>query len=188
MVWFRYSIGLVLAVTLTIGYGPSQVFAHQAVVNNGVEVQMHVIPDDDPIAGEQSKIDFFIHDSAGRFKAEHCICTLQVSSGRTDIVAPTRLDPDLSSGVVFPERGVYVVTLAATPKNPDGFRTFLATFSVRIERDLQNPGANRFIREHQGHAFVFGIGMIVMTVLTIREFQFRRKLRGNIKNNYIQKV
>jgi hypothetical protein len=117
------------AVALIAGVSPA--WSHQIVSNNGVAVQTHVDPNDEPIAGQATTI--WVVRVKGKgvvFSWKTCRCHLKVfdSSGAvlldSDATAP-------KTPVTFPEPAAYGFTLSGRVKNGKKWRPFKVTFAIR---------------------------------------------------------
>jgi hypothetical protein len=126
------------AVALVVGVSPA--WSHQIASNNGVTVQTHVDPNDEPIAGQPSTI--WVVRVKGKndvFAWKTCRCHLNVfdSSGTVLLDAPATAS---KTPVTFPEAAAYGftfsgrvlhVTKAKNGKLVKKWRTFKVTFAIR---------------------------------------------------------
>ena len=131
-------VAAVAAVALVVAVGPA--WGHQIASNNGVAVQTHVDPNDEPFAGQPSTI--WVVRVKGKndvFSWKTCRCHLNVfdSSGTVLLDAPATAP---KTPVTFPEATAYGftfsgrvlhVTKAKTGKLVRKWRTFKVTFAIR---------------------------------------------------------
>jgi hypothetical protein len=134
-------VAAVAAVALVAGVAPA--WSHQIASNNGVAVQTHVDPNDEPIAGQATTI--WVVRVKGKgvvFSWKTCRCHMKVfdSSGAVllDSSATAPKTP-----VTFPEAAAYGFTFSgrvlATAKNAKTkkvvkkWRPFKVTFAIRAD-------------------------------------------------------
>lgn len=91
--------------------------AHVLVTDesNKAGVILHITPDDNPVAGQQSTLFFDIQNMT--LTASDYEVTLEITDaeGRVVGVSPTIRDGSVSAEYVFPAQGTYDITLTATP-------------------------------------------------------------------------
>lgn len=129
----------VAAVALVVGVSPA--WSHQIASNNGVAVQTHVDPNDEPIVGQPSTI--WVVRVKGKgvvFSWATCRCHLKVfdSSGAV-LLDSAAIAP--KTPVTFPEPAAYGFTFsgrvlasvknAKTKKIVKRWRSFKVTFAIR---------------------------------------------------------
>jgi hypothetical protein len=131
----------VAAVALVVGVGPA--WSHQIASNNGVAVQTHVDPNDEPFAGQASTI--WVVRVKGKgvvFSWKTCRCHLKVfdSSGAVLLDSPATAP---KTPVTFPEAAAYGFTFSGRvmylKKVKSGtrvtsvkkWRPFKVTFAIR---------------------------------------------------------
>ncbi len=120
-------------------------YAHVLKTNGSVGAVMHVTPDDDPIAGEESGFYFEFKDKENKFKPENCDCTISIlQSGKEIFSQPlfsNNADPSLSNAsfsFTFPQRDVYKIKITGKPSNPGEFNDFTLEYDLRVERVSEN--------------------------------------------------
>lgn len=108
---------------------PAPVAAHVSQSNNGVSAVLHILPDDNPVAAEQTYMQFSFGNSDELFRVKDCGCKLVVNDGSRDIqsLELEPIDPGSSKAlaiVQFPKGGVYtlVLTGSADQANTQDFR------------------------------------------------------------------
>lgn len=120
---------------------PSFTHAHILKTNGSVGAVMHITPDDDPIAGEESSFFFEFKDKENKFKPNACDCTITISqSGKEILRQPlfaNNSDPSLTNASLsftFPVRDVYTITIFGKPLTQNAFTEFTLTYDLRVER------------------------------------------------------
>lgn len=138
----RFSLSVLLFIFL-IAY-PFTVDAHVLKSSGTIGAVMHITPEDDPIAGEQSDFFFEFKDKEGRFQPEDCECVARVFKAGKEIfnqpLFSSNADPSLANASFsfsFPERGIYKVNIAGKPKNDNEFNSFSLEYELRIERESE---------------------------------------------------
>jgi hypothetical protein len=106
--------------------------AHQTAVNNGVEVTVHVAPNDEPVAGEPAAILFpKIKTRTGKFAWANCRCVLQVSdsAGKVLLKSPATSRTEFT----FPDPAAYQVTLSGRVLRKGKWAAFRVAFAYRAD-------------------------------------------------------
>jgi hypothetical protein len=107
--------------------------AHQIASNNGVSVQVHVNPNDEPIAGTPTTI-WVVRvknvKGKGTFSWATCRCQLKVfdSSGTVVQSGPAKT---AQTAVTFPEAKAYGITFSGRIKRNGIWRTFKVSYAIR---------------------------------------------------------
>jgi hypothetical protein len=105
--------------------------AHEIVTNNGVSVEFHFAPEDEPVAGGPATITIeSVRVRKGTFSWKTCRCVLSIadSSGKVlykNTAAKSR------TRFVFPAVGAYEVTFKGRVKRAGHWRTFKVSDPVR---------------------------------------------------------
>src|ERR687898_2446844 len=107
--------------------------AHQIASNNGVSVQVHVNPNDEPIAGAPTTI-WVVRvknvKGKGTFSWATCRCQLKVfdSSGTVVQTGPAKA---AQTAVTFPEANAYGITFSGRIKRNGIWKTFKVSYAIR---------------------------------------------------------
>jgi hypothetical protein len=107
--------------------------AHQIASNNGVSVQVHVNPNDEPIAGAPTTI-WVVRvknvKGKGTFSWATCRCQLKVfdSSGTVIQSGPAKA---AQTAVTFPEAKAYGITFSGRIKRNGIWKTFKVSYAIR---------------------------------------------------------
>jgi hypothetical protein len=117
----------ILAVVVAPAWG------HQIASNNGVSVQVHVNPNDEPLAGAPTTI-WVVRVKAVKGKATFtwatCRCRMKVfdSSGTVVLNEPARAP---KTAITFPEAKAYGITFSGRVKRSGVWRAFKVTYAIR---------------------------------------------------------
>ena len=130
--------------------------AHVVKSDGTINVFLHVDPDDSPIVGKPSRLIFEISDSEKKFSASHCDCMVYVKNGSV-MVSSGKLTNN-SFSVLFPETGVYTITLDGNPKDSFFFQKFSLSYDQRVDR-LEGQNYKIFLTEHVFHILFFSIAI-----------------------------
>lgn len=107
--------------------------AHQIASNNGVSVQVHVNPNDEPIAGAATTI-WVVRvknvKGKGTFSWATCRCQLKVfDSGGTVVQSgPAKA---AQTAVTFPEAKAYGITFSGRIKRNGVWKAFKVSYAIR---------------------------------------------------------
>jgi hypothetical protein len=123
---------------ISVGVVPQQVFAHTLKIDGNIGVNLHIDPDDAPIAGRESKFLVDIQDKSGRFNVnnpENCDCTLTIMQKDTVL----NVLPVTTGGMynqiryTFPSSGTYHVIVEGKPNGKGvAFQSFRTNFEYFI--------------------------------------------------------
>lgn len=131
-------VAAAVAVTLVVGAAPA--WPHQIASNNGVAVQAHVDPNDEPVAGQPTTV--WIVRVKGKnvvFSWKTCRCRLNVFDSSGAVLLDSTVNAP-KTPVTFPEAAAYGftfsgrvlhVTKAKNKKLVKKWRTFKVTFAIR---------------------------------------------------------
>lgn len=143
-------VSMLLAVTLAAAAvltTPMAAQAHVLEQDGGIGAVLHIVPDDDPIAGEVTTIglDFSNSDPGFNLDRYNVSVALQGTSVNAS-TTPVSLQPDGAASlygtaqITFPSPGSYNLTVNGAPyKSTAGGKPFTLTYEVRAERPRQ-PG------------------------------------------------
>jgi hypothetical protein len=126
-----FTLALTGAASLMLVVAPA--WAHQIASNNGVSVQVHVNPNDEPIAGAATTI-WVVRvknvKGKGLFSWATCRCQLKVfdSSGT---VIQSGAAKAARTAVTFPEAKAYGITFSGRIKRNGVWRTFKVSYAIR---------------------------------------------------------
>lgn len=119
----------------------STVEAHVLVRDKNIGAVLHIDPDDDPIAGQQSGFFFEFKDTTNKFRPENCDCNFIVSeNGQTVYSQPLFQNndkPTLTNASIFytfPKRDVYQILVVGKPNTSGAFQPFTLHYDIRVDR------------------------------------------------------
>ena len=126
-----FILALLSAASLMLVVAPG--WAHQIASNNGVSVQVHVNPNDEPIAGTPTTswgVRVKMVKGTGTFSWATCRCQLKVfdSSGTVVQNGPAKTAKTV---VTFPEAKAYGITFSGRIKRNGAWRTFKVSYAIR---------------------------------------------------------
>jgi hypothetical protein len=105
--------------------------AHETVTDHGVAVTMHVLPGDEPQAGEPATIVIVkVRPPSGRFTFGTCRCRIKVTTAAGRVLLDRRTLK--RTPFVFPDPAAYEVTYSGGYRAKGGrTRHFSTTFALR---------------------------------------------------------
>lgn len=119
---------------------PQTVLAHVLKSDGSVGAVVHISPDDDPVAGEQSSFYFEFKDKEGKFDPQKCFCSVSILQSDKEIFTQSLFtdnnDPSLknaSFSFTFPERNIYQIKISGKPQNGE-FSPFELRYDIRVEK------------------------------------------------------
>jgi len=152
------------------------VFAHTLKIDGNIGVNLHVDPDDTPIAGRESKFFVDIQDKSGRFNPNNpsnCDCKLIIS--QKDTVLKTLLVTVGGSYAqlrfTFPTAGTYTVVVEGKPLGQGvAFQTFRTKFEYFVKSGSSEESSvqtdQNALRGYAPYvALVIGLVIITMFLL-----------------------
>ncbi|HSW96448.1 MAG TPA: hypothetical protein VLF89_01345 [Candidatus Saccharimonadales bacterium] len=132
----------------TLSVGASSVDAHVLVTDKNIGAVLHIDPEDDPVAGQQSGFFFEFKDTTGRFSPENCDCNFFISENEKIIYSQPLFQnnpkPSLTNASIFytfPKKDVYQLKVVGKPNIPNSFQSFTLVYDIRVDRtaDRNNP-------------------------------------------------
>lgn len=164
---------LSVLVLVTMGAAvPVTTSAHTLESDGGIGGVLHIQPDDNPIAGVQTSMNIAIKDGAGKFKAQDCNCNYEFKLG--DTVAATKVANGTATSYLFPEPGVYNITLRGQPKAGASFQQFSLSFVVRVEQSA--VGSTAYGSQNIYRLVLFAV-LVTGIVGGVLVFSTRKKAR-----------
>ncbi len=167
---------------LGLFFAPLGLHAHEIKYVDGLEILLHIEPQDSPIVKEKATLYFAFTDPLGEFDVHSCDCSLIVKSQGREIYTTNlnRLEPNFGSTVistdyVFLEKGVYEATIFGERGRLDRFQI---TFNIRIEREIraQSDSALGGIDGALLHKSEYVLhGLFLLTALSMIYFGYRIK-------------
>lgn len=121
--------------------------AHQTNRNNGIEITMHMEPNDAPTTTQTAIFKAYFNDIENKFRGENCECFYEIQSERGVNKFPFKVlskeSYDYSSfGVDFEKAGPYTVVFSGQPKpnitENKQFKPFSIAFNFHVESEEGN--------------------------------------------------
>lgn len=159
----KYIIAVSLALLLVAVFS-QQASAHVVVnsIDKSNSAILHIIPDDDPIAGEVVNLMF---DTQAGFLSDASKVTLAIhdtSSQKEDTVETRRDGSLVSADYTFPTQGTYLIRYSVTTNGV----TYVFEQDMRVSRGLQ--GSNQVEQKYtwaEGLLIVAGILFLVLVII-----------------------
>lgn len=179
---------LIIGIILAPYFVPSNVDAHVLKTSGTVGAVVHVTPEDDPIAGEQTDFFFDFKDREGKFKSENCDCKVTIlKAGQETYTAPlfqNNSDPSLTNvsfSYTFPERNIYQVKISGKPLTPNAFQEFNLEYDIRVARvsdtlnsQVSNSSEQTGIGSFITKPYFLGVGIVIILGLLVL-FRLKKK-------------
>jgi hypothetical protein len=116
--------------TILLMLGVATAPGHQTESSKGVSVTMHVTPEDEPIAGQSSRILVTkVRPNRGRFSWRSCKCYLRISDTTGKVVLNRKAKR--SQSFTFPRASAYEIVFSGRVKRGGSFKRFRVDFAVR---------------------------------------------------------
>ncbi len=171
---FKRILLVVVALLAITVVGAKTVYAHELQSEGSVHVIMHINPDDNPIAGKQSTLVFYVFDDQENFSGTHCACNVGVTMDGTKLLSKPINIGDKGFNHVgelpfsFPMLGDYQINFSGKPIDGSSFQTFNLNYPLAVSQAgrTNNPDKPFFIG-----AAVLGLAMIGLVIFTVREFK-----------------
>lgn len=152
---------------------PQSSLAHVLKIDESIGAVMHIQPEDDPVAGEESSFYFEFKDKKNTFDPKLCECTFSVTSNGQELYSQplfqNNSQPSLTNASVyytFPKRGVYVIKITGKPLSAGAFDDFTLSFNQRVERnsDTVTEKKSNWFLDHLPH---FSVGIIGFSLVSL---------------------
>ena len=137
----------ILLFIFILAIGQLSVFAHVDLANNGINVLMHINPNDTPTTEQTTNFNVYFNDAKNQFRLENCNCKYSLESNQnnaTNLVVERMLNPEYSNDnstrfdYDFSDPGGYKITFAGEPKigiaDNDKFLNFLISFDFWVNQ------------------------------------------------------
>ena len=124
-------LGTLACLITLIFVNASVASAHQTDYDRGVGVTLHVTPDDEPIAGQPSRIIVTkVRAGSWRFSRRGCVCYLRVSDSAGSIVLNKRVR-SRTTRFTFPRATAYEIVFSGRVKRNGRSKRFRTSFAIR---------------------------------------------------------
>lgn len=135
-------IHIIILTTLFFIALPQKVFAHILKYDGSIGAVIHVEPEDDPIAGENTNLFFEFKDKEKKFNPADCDCRIIVNQNGTEIYSGDILagnnNPTLTNigfKYIFPTIGIFNIVVNGNPKTSESFQNFSLSYDIRVARE-----------------------------------------------------
>jgi hypothetical protein len=116
--------------TILFTLGAATAPGHQTESNKGVSVTMHVTPDDEPVAGQSSRVIVSkVKPNRGTFSWKSCRCYLRISDSTGNVVLNRKAKR--TSRFTFPRATAYEIVFTGRVKRGGSFKRFRVDFAIR---------------------------------------------------------
>ncbi len=152
---------------------PPYAFAHILKVDGKIGVTVHIDPDDQPVAGKESKIFVDIQDQSGRFNPsnpESCDCFITITSEGKKMASMSLVSGGTYAQLryTFPKAGEYLLTIDG---NPNGTGKVFQSFHTEFEYYAMGDTQNRTQSENPLRNYsplvilIVGIGLVLLVFI-----------------------
>lgn len=142
--------------------------AHVLEANGSVGAVLHIDPEDDPIAKQQSTFFFAFKDKEGKFTSSNCDCRVSISQQGKEIFSQSLFqnstDPSLTNAsfsFIFPQKDVYTITVVGKPYDTTAFTPFTLSYPIRVAREESPASSPTWITTHLLHII---LGIVISSV------------------------
>jgi len=139
----RYRLILALLVVVGVLFLKAPVaLAHFPAYDKSMTVVLHIDPDDQPLAGQPARLNFFYEDSQHKFNPQKCNCQVTISEqGKRIFKAQVPLSSPSPTGFglipyTFKQPDVYKIGLSGSPTAGGDFAPFNVSWNFRVPTDL----------------------------------------------------
>jgi hypothetical protein len=158
-------LSLIVIVCTTTGLAA----AHTLKIDNGVSGLMHTQPDDDPLAGVPTELDFAFSDSENNFRLADCNCQVAVKRSNGQTIQTVGLHTRYSNStlnsitdVEFPTTGTYSVVVTGSA-NDHAFSDFQLVYPVQVSKTAASQTASSATKTRD--AVLIAIGVVLICAL-----------------------
>lgn len=148
--------------------------AHMLKTDGDIGAVIHVDPDDNPIAGEQSQLYFDVKDKTGKLSPKNCECTVHILQGdRTLTSIPLYRDSSqvnrehAVATYVFKTRGIYTILLEGKPQHENDFQPFVLSYDIRVERESQSEEKDSSERDHKKNIIDQAVPYAIVSLIAV---------------------
>jgi len=174
---------ILILLSTSLAFFVKTVDAHVLKIDNHIGAILHVDPDDDPIAGQQSAFFFEFKDTQNKFTPAACDCTFFVIENGKDIYSQPLFqnnnNPSLENASVFytfPQKDVYQVKVVGKPDTQNAFQPFTLTYDIRVDRIDDTSSLTQKTNFFRNHMIQFiGGGIVVIIFLLYKIVKYKGK-------------
>lgn len=152
-------------IVLAAGVGISQNASAHVVVNStdsDSSAIMHIIPDDDPIAGEVANLMFDTQDGFLKDNSEISLVIMDLSK-QSEVTVPTRRDDSLVlADYTFPTQGAYMLKYTVVTEG----RAQVFEQDMRVSRGIQGTG--QVVQKYPwAEGLLFAVAVLFLVIVVI---------------------
>lgn len=164
--------------------GQIPLLAHVNSSNNGIEITMHIEPNDSPTTDQKTVFQVYFNDSANKFRGQNCDCFYTLKSELKETKLPLQVlsksTYDYSNfGINFDREGAYTIIFSGKPKDAttenNKFKDFEIPFNFRVD---QKAGEN--IKDS---IWLYYAAYIVIVIVLFYLAWISSEIFGERKNN-----
>ncbi len=144
--------------------------AHVLKTDGSIGAVIHINPEDDPIAGQESGFFFEFKDTKNAFSPAKCNCIFSVKQNGQELNSQSLFQnssspslEDVSVYYTFPQKGIYTVSVSGTPITQDDFEPFNLNWDIRVEREA-SAVSERTGDENQNVKYIILVAAVVIIV------------------------
>lgn len=151
----KITLSILIFFSIILAFHPAKALAHFVKADNGIGAVLHIDPEDDPIAGEQTTMFLEFKDTAGKFDIANCICKVTITEADAELLGQSfegAGGTEKLSAVIpftFPKKDIYKLKIEGTPKNANDFKAFTLNYDVRVARESERDGNTQDSKEEQ---------------------------------------
>lgn len=158
------------------------VYSHEARYSGNISASLHIDPNDQPRAQEESILNFTVADTTRRFDFSHCNCRVEIRSASTsDSIILSGTGVTAQAPYTFPTSGSYEIVFIGNPVNDADFETFNYSYnSYYVESSFAESENNASEKASPtGSVFNSTILYLILGILLISLiFVIFNKVRG----------
>lgn len=166
----------IIVFSITYHLFPTPSFAHFVKSEGSIGTLLHMDPEDDPVAGAESKIILEFKDTEGKFRLAGCDCNLQILENGKELnlvpLSEVSENEKLTSitPFTFPEKNVYKLKITGKAKSAGQFTDFELDYDVRVAREVEKSNSQQSESWVSGHLIHLIGGVILIIALVIGLF------------------
>ncbi len=172
-------VAVIILLIIYALFSPVKIFAHVLESNGSVGAVLHITPEDDPIAGEQSGFFFEFKDKENKFNPKDCDCNIYILQNGKEIYSSNlfqgNTDPSLDNASLFytfPKKDVYKIKIIGSPISKDKFQKFTLEYDIRVSRINTTQTDPKEIENKPIALYILiGVGLFIIGVFLFKKFK-----------------
>ena len=150
----------------------SPVEAHVLQTDGSIGTVLHIEPDDDPIAGQNTSFFFELKDKQGKFSFDTCDCTFEVQEAGKTLITQKITDP--YTNFTFPQKDIYQVMLSGKPQAGTSFQDFHLKYDIRVARDQSQSESGTIPTSSFTQKITPILGLVIIGLFVIIGLLYKR--------------